>query len=110
MPIEVHRSEKLEYCLVVRQIVEPDFVTYIVCQLRAASNHLTSLQRVLCRGSWSDQKAFPGPDPDQGCVINMHGVETRYTGKLQLDPKSDKFCKDPGCICSATKIDTLRQF
>ena len=108
MPIEVHRSEKLEYCLVVRQIVEPDFVTYIVCQLRAASNHLTSLQTVLCRGSQSDQQAFP--DPDQGCVINMHGVETSYTGKLQLDPKSDEFCKDPGGICSATKVDTLRQF
>jgi len=51
MPIEVHRSEKLKHCLVVRQIVEPDFVTYMVCQLRAASNHLTSLQIVLCRGS-----------------------------------------------------------
>jgi hypothetical protein len=51
MPTEVHRSEKFKYFLVVRQIVKPDFVTYVVCQLRAAFNHSTSLQTVLCRDS-----------------------------------------------------------
>jgi hypothetical protein len=27
-------------------------------------------------------------------VINMHGIETSYTGKLQLDLESDEFCRD----------------
>lgn len=92
MLIEVHLSEKFRYLLVVRQIVKPDFVTYVVCQLRAASNHLSSLQTVLCRDSQSDQQAFP--NPNQGCVIDMHGMETSRTGKLQLDPELDEFCRD----------------
>lgn len=83
MPIEVHRSEKFNHLLVVRQIIKPDLVTYVVYQLRAASNHLASLQMVVCRDLKSDQEAFP--NPDQGRVTNMYGMETSYTGKLQLD-------------------------
>lgn len=61
MPTEVHRSEKFKYFLVVRQIVKPDFVTYVVCQLRAASSHLTSLQTVSAETRKVINESFPTP-------------------------------------------------